>query len=118
MYGLGERKAPEPFIAACYKFIFFEVLKRPKSATPAVRVQDIPDLKELLTHAVKETLRETGWASLSAIGSFITKNNTAFDARNYGFIKLGELVRKRPYLEVSEATDGSGFVYLQVGVKQ
>lgn len=54
------------------------------------------------------------WASLSAVGSFINKNNTSIDARNYGFTKLSELVRKQPYLEVKETPDASGFVHLSV----
>ena len=114
VYGLGERKTPEPFIAACDKFIFFEVLKRPSEATPPVQVDGIPDLRELVTHAIKETSRDSGWASLSAVGSFINKNNTSFDPRNYGFNKLSELVRKQTYLDVKETTDASGFVHLSV----
>lgn len=117
VYGLGERKTPEPFIAACDKFIFFEVLKRSTEATPTVRVEDVPDLKDLLMPAIKETLRESGWAPLSAVGAFITKNNASFDPRNYGFTKLGELVRKQPYVEVKEANDSSGFVHLHVRMK-
>jgi hypothetical protein len=117
VYGLGERKTPEPFIAACDKFIFLEVLKRPTEAAPSVQVQDVPDLQGLLTHAIKETLRDTGWAALSAVGAFIGKNNASFDPRNYGFTKLGELVRKQPYVEVKEATDASGFVHLHVRLR-
>jgi len=45
VYGLGERKAPEPFMAACDKFIFFEVLKKPAEAAAPVQVADVPDLK-------------------------------------------------------------------------
>lgn len=112
--GLGERKAPEAFIAACDRFIFLEVLKRPDEAAAPLQVADIPNLKELLTHAIKETMRDSGWAALSAIGSFIVKNNASFDARNYGFTKLSELVRKQGYLEVKEVTDPSGFVHIQV----
>ena len=114
VYGLGERKTPEPFIAACDKFIFFEVLKRPAEAAASVAVSDVPDLKGLLTHAITETARHSGWLSLSAVGSFINKNNTSFDPRNYGFIKLSELVRKLAYLEVKETTDSSGFNHLSV----
>ena len=114
VYGLGERKTPEPFIAACDKFIFFEVLQRPSDAAPPVQVAGMPDLKELVTHAIKETSRDSGWASLSAVGSFINKNNTSFDPRNYGFTKLSELVRKQAYLEVKETTDPSGFNHLSV----
>ena len=117
VYGLGERKTPEPFIAACDKFIFFEVLKRPAEEAAPVQVPDVPDLRELVTHAIKETSRDSGWASLSAVGSFINKNNTSFDPRNYGFTKLSELVRKQAYLDVKEAPDASGFVHLSVRSK-
>ena len=71
-------------------------------------------MNKLMTHAVKETSRDNGWASLSAVGSFINKNNTSFDPRNYGYTKLSELVRKQAYLEVKETTDVSGFVHLSV----
>ena len=114
VYGLGERKTPEPFIAACDKFIFFEVLQSPSDAAPPQQMAGVPDLNKLMTHAVKETSRDNGWASLSAVGSFINKNNTSFDPRNYGYTKLSELVRKQAYLEVKETTDVSGFVHLSV----
>lgn len=112
--GLGERKTPEPFIAACDKFVFVEVLKRPSEAAAATPVADVPDLKELLLHAVRETTRESGWAALAAVGSFIGKSNASFDARNYGYSKLGELVRKQDFLEVMEVVDASGFGHLHV----
>ena len=112
--GLGERKTPEAFISACDRFVFLEVLKRPAEQTLPVQVANIPDLKVLLTHAIKETARDSGWAALSALGSFIGKNNASFDARNYGFTKLSELVRNQGYLEVKEVTDASGFVHIHV----
>lgn len=112
--GLGERKAPEAFIAACDRFTFLEVLKRPTEVAAAIQVENVPDLKELLTHAVKQTARDGGWAALSAVGTFIGKNNASFDARNYGFTKLSELVRKQGYLEVKEVNDASGFVHIHV----
>ncbi len=52
------------------------------------------------------------------MGSYIGKNNTSFDSRNYGFTKLSDLVRKQPYLEVKEAPDASGFVHLYVRARQ
>ena len=114
VYGLGERKTPDAFIAACDKFIFFEVLKKPTGSAPPVQVKDVPDLRELLLPALKQTARDDGWASLSAVGSFVAKNNVSFDPRNYGFTKLSELVRKQPFLEVKESPDASGFVHLHV----
>jgi len=115
VYGMGERKTPEAFIAACDKFIFLEVLKPVQAAAaPPAQVPDVPDLRTLLTHAIGETSKDSGWSPLSTVGGFISKNNASFDARNYGFSKLGELVRKQPYLEVKEAVDASGFSHLQV----
>jgi uncharacterized LabA/DUF88 family protein len=117
VYGLGERKSPEAFISACDRFIFLEVLKKPIEAAVPVQVEDVPELRGLLTHAIKQTVRDSGWATLASVGSFIGKNNTSFDARNYGFGKLSEVVRKQAYLEVKETPDASGFVHLHVRVK-
>ena len=114
---MGERKTPEPFIAACDKFVFFEVLKKPAEEAAAVQVPDLPNLQELMTHAVQETARYSGWSRLSEVGSLIGKTHASFDARNYGFAKLSELVRKQQYLEVAEAPDHTGFVHLQVRLK-
>jgi len=117
VYGLGERKAPEAFISACDKFIFFEVLKRPTEQAKPVQVSDVPNIGELLTHAITETSRDSGWSPLSAVGSFIGKNNASFDPRNYGFNKLSELVRSIANLEVKEAPDASGAIHLHVRQK-
>jgi len=119
VYGLGERKTPEPFIAACNKFIFFEVLKRPteQAAAAAVAVPDIPEIRELLTHAIKETARDSGWARLATIGSFIGKNHTSFDSRNYGYKKLSDLVRSQQYLEIFDRADESGVAHVEVKLR-
>lgn len=120
VYGFGERKTPDAFIAACDKFIFTEVLRAPAAEAAAqapVQVQDVPALQGLLAHAIRESMRDTGWASLSAVGGLIGKSNPSFDARNYGFRKLSDLVRKQGYLEVQETTDASGFAHLNVRMK-
>ncbi|WP_436076564.1 NYN domain-containing protein [Acidovorax delafieldii] len=115
VFGMGERKTPEPFIAACDKFLFFEVLKKPIDVeVPMQQVPDVPDLKNLLSNAVRETVRESGWSRLSTIGSLLGKTHSSFDPRNYGFKKLSELVRAQPYLEVVEKADPTGFVHVEV----
>ncbi|WP_087744604.1 MULTISPECIES: NYN domain-containing protein [unclassified Acidovorax] len=118
VFGLGERKTPEPFIAACDKFIFFEVLKKPTgAAAPALQLPDVPDLKELLSHAIRETARESGWSRLATVGSLIGKTHSSFDPRNYGFKKLNELVRAQPFVEVADTADSTGFVHVEVRLK-
>lgn len=121
VYGLGERKTPEPFIAACDRFIFFEVLRKPTEAAaaamPAPAVPDIPDLKELLMHAVRETTRDSGWSRLATVGSLISKTHTSFDPRNYGFKKLNELVRAQPWLEVADRADATGTPHVELRLR-
>lgn len=68
VYGLGERKTPEAFIGACDKFIFFEVLKKPAQDAAPVTIENLPDLKEILTQAIEEKARDHGWAPLGAVG--------------------------------------------------
>ena len=118
VYGFGERKTPAPFVNACDKFIFLEILKPPK--TKADPKEDAPEpLKPIIRRAVTATARDDGWAELSAVGSMIAKNSPSFDPRNYGFQKLGELVRKQNYLAVDEVPSDSpgGHVRLQVRMK-
>lgn len=77
----------------------------------------MPDLKELLTHAIRETTRDSGWSRLSTVGGLISKTHTSFDPRNYGFKKLGELVRAQTYLDVVDAPDTTGFVHVEVRLR-
>jgi hypothetical protein len=106
VYGLGERKTPEAFIGACDKFIFFEVLKKPAQNAAPMAIDNLPNLKEILTQAIEEKARDHGWAPLGGVGAYISKNHASFDARNYGFAKLGALVRTQDYIEIKEVPDG------------
>ena len=111
VYGFGERKTPEPFVAACDKFIYTEILRNePEETKPGQEpVAELPKLKPMLLNALKATVREDGWTSLSALGSQITRSNPSFDPRNYGVSKLGELIRQQAaYLEVKEVRFGEG----------
>ena len=49
----------------------------------------------------------------------LLKNSPSFDPRNYGFQKLGELVRKQDYVEVKEVptSDGSANMHVFVRLK-
>ena len=111
VYGFGQRKTPEPFVAACDKFIYTEILRsEPEESKPGQEpVAELPKLKPMLLNALNATVREDGWTTLSALGSQITRSNPSFDARNYGVSKLGELIRlQAAYLEVKEVKSGEG----------
>lgn len=118
VYGFGGKKTPQPFVAACDKFIYTEILKPQEMAT-AQEVQAIPPLEPMLRAAIDASARDDGWSPLSSVGSMLLKNNPSFDPRNYGCSKLGELVRRQTYLEAREvpASDGSANVLIFVHAK-
>lgn len=109
VYGFGEKKTPTPFVAACDKFIYTEILRPQAKDAPASSLPSPSEpLQPALLQAVAAAGREDGWAALSAVGSLVMKASPAFDPRNYGFQKLGELVRAQPYLEVKSVPVGDG----------
>lgn len=114
VYGFGERKTPDPFVKACDKFIYSEIL-RPQKQKPESSDTGAEPLRPILKRAMTATENDEGWAELSAVGSIIAKNSPSFDPRNYGYQKLGELVRAQKYLDVTEDPDASrGHVRLRV----
>lgn len=119
-YGFGERKTPAPFVAACEKFIYTEILRSGVSEEKPVETTSLPKLKPMVLTALDATAREDGWASLSALGSQLTKNHSAFDPRIYQCAKLSELIRKQNYLEIKEvpAAEGVASTHLYVRRRQ
>lgn len=101
-YGFGERKTPDPFVAACDKFIYIEILRPEPEEEKAAPADDLGKLKPLMIAAVDANARDDGWAALGGIGSHIGKVLPAFDPRNYGFKKLSDLVRSLSYVEVKD----------------
>lgn len=101
VYGIGEQKTPKPFVAACDKFIFTEILDAEQSKKTPPKVNQAR-VKDLLIEAISGTVRDDGWAPLAAIGSWLTANDPSFDARNYGHKKLSDMVRSQPFIEIEE----------------
>jgi len=120
VYGFGEKKTPQAFVAACDKFIFTEILE-PQANASNQPVQGRKPLKPIILSALNATVRDNdqAWIDLSNIGSMMLKQNPSFDPRIYGCQKLGELVRQQPYLEVKEEkSNTSTNVHLYVRVKK
>ena len=119
VYGFGEKKTPKPFVAACNRFIFTEILKSPTEPSASLPAGQ-SSLESILTGAVAAAAGEDGWAFLGAVGNLVNKANPEFDPRNYGKKKLGELVKSLPYLEVRSQpiADGSPTVHILVRVKE
>lgn len=133
VYGFGERKTPDPFVQACDKFIYTEVLRQdaaePEKVEPAKPVgkapaksaakaaaapaekpkapQQVP--RKLLNQAIEEAGDEEGWAHLGAVGSYLNKLRSDFDPRLYGHRKLSELFKAHPkWFELKELASSAG----------
>jgi uncharacterized LabA/DUF88 family protein len=108
VYGFGEKKTPVALVAACDKFIYTELLKPDLAETPVKAGKTTKELKcdtrlvTLLRNAVQASSDESGWASLSKVGGNIDKQAPEFDARNYGYAKLGELVKATELFDIEE----------------
>jgi uncharacterized LabA/DUF88 family protein len=107
VYGFGEKKTPKAFVGACDKFVYTEILREDEPAGSPTRktttdlVQD-RTLVNLLKSAVDYSASEDGWAYLGQIGQHIAKQSPEFDSRNYGYKKLGDLVRATQLFEIDE----------------
>ncbi|MGQ4646382.1 NYN domain-containing protein [Lyngbya aestuarii] len=117
VYGFGEQKTPESFVVACDKFIYTEILEEPedeeinlstnrlvddKKADESKILQKNKQLVKLLKNAYQAIAGEDGWASLGTLGAQLTKLSPSFDTRNYGYSKLGNLMRTVGLFEVRE----------------
>ncbi len=123
--GLGERKTPTPFIVACDKFIFLEILEsehkeggksvkstRSKKSRPAKLPKNVIKLIEASVDAVAD---EDGWAFLGEIGNIILKKEPSFDARNYGYAKLTPLIEATELFEIDRRdTSNRGIKHIYI----
>jgi len=116
VYGFGEKKTPKPFVSACDKFIFTEVLRfvvedtstsKVKTRTGTLLKRDAK-LVGLFRSALDAASDESGWAQLGAVGSNIIKQAPEFDPRNYGYSKLGELAAALQLFEIDERVQSDG----------
>ncbi|VVD88971.1 Maebl [Pandoraea aquatica] len=128
VYGFGERKTPQPFVTACDKFIYTELLRQddepdddeaptPRKRRSATELKRDTRLVRLLRNAVTAVSDEDGWASLGAMGSHIAKQAPDFDARNYGFGKLSDLVATIGLFDVEQRAGSGGNKGIWVRIK-
>jgi len=113
VYGFGEHKTPSAFVSACDKFIYTEVLRAKTDESKSITKKSSSELKQdaklvnLLRNAVEASSDESGWARLGPVGSNLAKQSSEFDPRNYGYAKLGELVKATNLFEVQERQPGN-----------
>lgn len=109
--GIGEKKTPNPFIVACDKFIYIEILrsKSQEKETEEEKEQEKEKFdritqKEinLIATTINDLSDDEGWAFLGDVGSLLQKRQPNFDPRNYGFQKLTPLIKSTRKFEIEQ----------------
>jgi uncharacterized LabA/DUF88 family protein len=124
--GIGEKKTLNPFITACDKFIYIEILK-PQVTAPAEKnnkreskaatasankpLNKIdPEIIKLFTDSITDLGDENGWAFLGELGTLMLKKKPDFDSRNYGFAKMLPLIKSINKFEIDERDSGKNHI--------
>ncbi len=116
--GIGEKKTPNPFIVACDKFIYIEILKKQskekeneekgndddKNSFEKITVKEI----KLIADTITDLSEDDGWAFLGDVGSLLQKKRPNFDPRNYGFQKLTPLISSIGKFDIEQRENQKG----------
>ncbi|MBN3035688.1 MAG: NYN domain-containing protein [Bacteroidales bacterium] len=131
--GIGEKKTPKPFIVACDKFIYIEIIGAKEASKTEPAAKTIPATVQssrietidkgfirLLKNTIDDLADDNGWAFLAEVGSLIIKKKPDFDPRNFGFFKLTPLIKSLgEYFEVDEReTDKPHIKHIYVRIKK
>lgn len=118
--GIGEKKTPEPFIVACDKFIYIEILKsqsnkdsetsdtKDKSDKKNEVDKITPKVIRLISSTISDLADEEGWAFLGDVGGLLQKKQPNFDSRNYGFQKLTPMINSINKFEIESRENQKG----------
>lgn len=110
VYGMGERKTPQPFIASCDKFIYIEIIREVAQSVTAVepdqrstnrrsapqasnRVNIPKKTINLIALSLADIADDGGYGDLATLGNLLSKKQPDFDSRTYGYTKLSGMIR-------------------------
>lgn len=135
VYGFGERKTPDPFVNACTTFLYLERTENADAAKPSskeaakTKASPLPgtgsstasgaspgrllaqDTKMvgILRGGVEASVRDDGWALLSAAGS-AAKRQAPIDPRNYGMKNFPALFEATGLFEIFKVEGGQSYI--------
>ena len=109
--GIGEKKTPNPFIVACDKFIYIEIIRnQSEKKEGSIEIDKTKESLDKITRkeinlvstTISDLSDEDGWAFLGDVGSLLLKKQPNFDSRNYGFEKLTPLIKSIGNFELEQ----------------
>lgn len=119
VFGIGEKKTPDPFIVACDKFIYIEILQgeseggelessKSKSSKKTSIDKVNPKVIKLISATISDLADDDGWAFLGDVGNLLQKKQPNFDSRNYGYQKLTPLIKSIKKFEIEQRESPKG----------
>jgi hypothetical protein len=106
--GMGEKKTPLPFVNACEKYVYLEMLlpkkPEPKKVEPKTAnkssskkkddktVTDLDGVVSIIKEIVESVCDDSGWAYLGDVFNNLNKRFPDFDPRLYGYKKASTFV--------------------------
>ncbi|MCW8849788.1 MAG: NYN domain-containing protein [Melioribacteraceae bacterium] len=117
--GIGEKKTPEPFIVACDKFIYIEILRNKSDENETEPTKNkladknnidkiTPKVIKLIASTINDLADDDGWAFLGDVGNLLQKKQPNFDSRNYGYQKLTPLIKSIKSFEIDQRESPKG----------
>ncbi|MGB7786510.1 MAG: NYN domain-containing protein [Salinimicrobium sp.] len=122
--GIGEKKTPDPFIVACDRFIYIEILKQQTKESSKEKETKKSDYDKITSKVIKlisttisDVADDDGWAFLGDVGSLLQKKQPNFDSRNYGFQKLTPMINSIDKFEIESRENQKGGKYKLIYVR-
>jgi hypothetical protein len=127
--GMGEKKTPTPFISACEKFKYLEVLAGSiteinnkdileKQQVPKEGLANLSVLIKSIKTIIDERSDEDGWVNLGEVGTKLSVRYPDFDTRNYGHAKLSSFILSLNKFEIQSEKANRGKVLVRNIVKK
>lgn len=134
--GMGEKKTPVPFVKACDKFRYLEVLateereaeERDEAQSEAAEIRcetktmqemtSAKTIRKAIATIIAENSDEDGWMLSAQLGNMLMKRFPDFDVRNFGFKKFTPFIKSMNFFEIrAERRKDSGTTQYWIRLK-
>lgn len=101
--GMGEKKTPNPFISACNRFKYLEIIggnNKSKQEDCDIDKLNTDVIKKAVSEIIADVSDDDGWAPLSEVGNILTKRFSNFDVRHFHYNKLTPFIKSLGIFEI------------------
>lgn len=114
VYGFGRKQTPKAFVNSCDRFIHTELLAESSQTYPETIINNniaktdndlkkpIEDAYTILKEAYEAIARDSERVNMGHLGQQLSKLDSSFDSRTYGYKKLGDLLKAVDFFEVAD----------------